>query len=97
MRRRFWRVLTLALFFSALLLFAGSLLLWQYYWSNRPRVAQNESGMIYALNYHGIPVYISEAEYFWLHFMEGTGVTFLIASISILVFVLKQKRLEDLR
>ena len=93
--RRFWRRLTITLFFMALLLFLGSAFLWNHYYYNRPKVAQPNLGRTYVLNYHGIPVYLTKAEYFWLHSLEGIGVTCFVASLVIWVLVLKQKRLED--
>jgi hypothetical protein len=96
-KRRFWRLLTITLFFMAMLLFVASSFLWEYYFSSHPRVAQPQLGMIYALNYHGIPVYLTKVEYFWLRFLEGTGVTSFVASLLIWVFVLKQRRLDDVR
>jgi hypothetical protein len=94
-QRRFWRILTITLFFVGCLLFAGSSFLWDHYAYSRPRVAQPDLGLIYSLNYHGTAVYLTQAEYFWLRSLEWAGVTSILGSLLIWVFVLKQKRLED--
>jgi hypothetical protein len=94
-QKRFWKILTITLFFLGGLLLFGNSFVEDHYYYSRPRVAQPDLGRIYALNYHGVAVYLTKVERFWLYFLEGTGAICLGASLLIWGLVLKGKRLDN--
>ena len=67
--------------------------LWDHYAHTRPRLAQPDQGRVYALNTHGLIVYLTKDEQCRLDLLQWTGITLFV--FCIVDFRLQQKHQGD--
>lgn len=93
--RKVWTILEVVSAVLALGLFLIHMSLWEQYAHSRPTVPDPAVGRIYALNEHGVVVYLNSAEKYRLDlFIWAAGGCFLLA-ILIGVFLRKSWRRPD--
>src|SRR5438132_1492508 len=63
---------------------------WYDYAYTRPRVPRPDQGRIYALNTHGLVVYLTKEEQFRLYLLEGTSIILVVSFALIAVLVIRQ-------
>ena len=73
------------------------LYLWFQYVHTRPRFVQPEQGRVYALNNHGLIVYLTKDEQFRLDLLMWTEITFGLCFFWIIAFRLQQKQQNHTR
>lgn len=66
--------------------------LWLQYAHTRPRFVQPDHGRVYALNTHGLIVYLTKDEQFRLDLLQWISITFLLCFFWIIAFRLQQKK-----
>ena len=69
--------------------------LWLQYAHTRPKFAQPDQGRVYALNTHGLIVYLTKDEQFRLDLLQWTAIAFLLCFFAIIVFRIQQKQQDQ--
>ena len=71
------------------------LYLWYQYVHTRPRFAQPDQGRVYAINNHGLIVYLTKDEQFRLDLLMWTTIIFALCFGWIIAFRLQQKQQDQ--
>jgi hypothetical protein len=72
-RYRFWKRMGIASGTAMLVAWLSHAYLWDQYLNTRPRFVQADQGRVYALNNHGIIVYLTKEEQFRLSLLAGAA------------------------
>ena len=83
---RLWKVLEGTAACISVAFGIASFVLWMYYDSTRPTIADSSIGRIYPLNTHGSIVYLSQAETFRLHALMWIAGIFGVIAVCIDIF-----------
>jgi hypothetical protein len=91
---RFWKRLGSIAAVAMIVLVCALSYLWYDYAYTRPRVSQPDQGRVYALNTHGLIVYLTKEEQFRLSLLQGAVVISGVCFALTVAFALRANR-ED--
>lgn len=96
-RYRFWKRTATVVVFAMLIVALSHLYLWYQYAHTRPKLAQPDQGRVYALNTHGLIVYLTKEEQFRLDLLMWTAITLGVCFVSINVFIINPKQKNQMK
>ena len=88
---RFWKRLGSIVGIAMVILACTLYSLWYHYAYTRPRVPQPDQGRIYALNTHGLTVYLTQEEEFRLSLLQGAAIISGACFALTVAFALRRK------